>query len=241
MGIRTFADCRQESSYAPPPVWAAVAASSSLRLAAVTERTATSAGARPVLRSTLAYLAMLVALALLVATVWAFGGFRKRTDILRPVPPGQPFTSGPYEFSFSGATVQQIKKSDGSLSWKVKVLGQGRTTGKEAMSLTHVESENGIFVLKDPSTGQIVVPDGEQFGIDDSFNRHNFTPGLPPIAYTLSFTLDGRYQPGRFLQFAALDLVYGSHYLTTEEKAWHNGTYATKILLPVRLLPAQKS
>jgi hypothetical protein len=240
MGIRTFAGHGQESSYAPPPVRAAVAASSSLRLAAVTERTATSAGAQPVLRSTLVYLAMLVALALLVATVWAFGGFKKRTDILRPVPPGQPFTSGPYEFSFSGATVQQINKSDGTMTWKVKVLGQGRTTGKEAMSPAWVNSERGIFVLKDPGTGQVVVPDNDQLGID-SYSRSKFTPGLPPIAYTVSFILDGRYHPGRYLQFAALDLVYGSHYLTTEEKAWHNGTHGTTILLPVRVLPAEKS
>jgi hypothetical protein len=83
-------------------------------------------------RSTLVYLAVLVALALLVAGVWGFGGFKKRTDTLRPVPPGERFTSGPYEFSFSEATVQRTKL-DGVISWKVKVLGQGRTTGKEAI------------------------------------------------------------------------------------------------------------
>ena len=144
------------------------------------------------MRSTLVYLAALVALALLVAGVWAFGGFKQRTDLLRPVPPGQRFISGPYEFSFSEATVQRTKV-DGVTSWKVKVLGQGRTTGKEAISPSFVESFDGRFVLKDPGIGQIVAPDGQQYGSDTSFSRHNFTPGLPPIPYTLSFTLDEHY------------------------------------------------
>jgi hypothetical protein len=98
----------------------------------VTEPEALPAAAQPAVRSTLVYLAVLVALALLVAGVWGFGGFKKRTDTLRPVPPGERFTSGPYEFSFSEATVQRTKL-DGVISWKVKVLGQGRTTGKEAI------------------------------------------------------------------------------------------------------------
>jgi hypothetical protein len=235
MGIRTFAGCGQESSYAPPPIRAAGAASSSLRLAAVTQAAAPSARRR----STLVHLAMLVALALLVATVWAFGGFKKRTDILRPEAPGQPFTSGPYEFSFSEATVQRTKL-DGVITWKVTVLGQGRTTGKEAISPSFVESFDGMFVLKDPVTGQIVAPDGQQYGSDTSFSRHNFTPGLPLIPYTLSFTLDEHYQPGPVLRFGAGVLVYSSHFLTTEEKTWHNGTYITLILLPVRVLPPAK-
>jgi hypothetical protein len=217
-----------------------VTACRSLRLAAVTEPEAPPAVARPALRSTLVYLAVLVALALLVAGVWGFGGFKKRTDLLRPVPPGQRFTTGPYEFSFSEATVQQAKKADGTISWKVRVLGQGRTTGKEAIGPTYVTSPNGIFVLRDPVTGQIVIPDGERYGSDTGFDRHNFTPGLPPIPYTLSFTLDARYQPGPILRFGVGDLVYGTHFLTTEEKTWHNGTYISLILLPVRVLPAEK-
>jgi hypothetical protein len=202
----------------------------------VTEPEALPAAAQPAVRSTLVYLAVLVALALLVAGVWGFGGFKKRTDTLRPVPPGQRFTSGPYEFSFSEATVQRTKL-DGVISWKVKVLGQGRTTGKEAISPSFVESFDGMFVLKDPGTGQIAAPDGQQYGSDTSFSRHNFTPGLPPIPYTLSFTVDEHYQPGPVLRLGAGDLVYSSHFLTTEEKTWHNGDYITLVPLPVRVLP----
>jgi hypothetical protein len=33
--------------------------------------------------------------------------------------------------------------------------------------------------------------------------------------------------------------VYSSHFLTTEEKTWHNGDYITLVLLPVRVLPEQ--
>jgi hypothetical protein len=182
---------------------------------------------------------VLVALALLVAGVWGFGGFRKRTDLLRPVPPGQRFTTGPYEFSFSEATVQR-RTLNGVISWKVKVLGQGRTTGKEAISPSNVESFDGMFVLKDPVTGQIVVPDGQQYGSDTSFSRHNFTPGLPPIPYTLSFTLNEHYQPGPVLRFGAGDLVYSGHFLTTEENTWHNGQYITLVLLPVQVLPEKE-
>jgi hypothetical protein len=82
-----------------------------------------------------------------------------------------------------------------------------------------------------------VAPDGQQYGDDTSFSRHNLTPGLPPIPYTLSFTLDEHYRPGPVLRFGAGDLVYSGHFLTTEEKTWHNGDYITLVLLPVRVLP----
>jgi hypothetical protein len=32
-------------------------------------------------------------------------------------------------------------------------------------------------------------------------------------------------------------LVYGKHYLASEEEGWHNGTYGNQFYLPVRMLP----
>ena len=50
---------------------------------------------------------------LLVVAIWGFGGFKKRTDLLKTTPPGTLFTTGPYEFRFAEATAQHKKNYDG--------------------------------------------------------------------------------------------------------------------------------
>jgi hypothetical protein len=180
---------------------------------------------------------ILVVLALLVCGVWGFGGFKKRTDIQRQIAPGQAFTTGPYEFSFTEATVQQTEKYGIKGGWEVIALGQGRTTGKESISPSFIEGDSGMFALKDPGTGRVAMPFVQRFGNEKDFKRRDFTPGLPPVPYALIFQLDANYRPGPVLRFGVSDLIYGSHFLTTEEKVWHNGTYLNHVVLPVRVLP----
>jgi hypothetical protein len=55
------------------------------------------------------------------------------------------------------------------------------------------------------------------------------------------FKYKDTYRPGPTIRFAAFDLVYGKHYIASEEEGWHNGTYARQSYLPVRVLPAQQS
>jgi hypothetical protein len=54
----------------------------------------------------------------------AFGGFERRTDLLKTVPPGALITTGPYEFRFTEATAQHKKDFDGSLYWEVVMIGR---------------------------------------------------------------------------------------------------------------------
>lgn len=222
-----------------------MAASSCLKLAPVTGPAGTSDGTLDAIpearwRSATGYLVMLVVLALLVGGFWGFGGFEKRTDIQRPVAPGQRFITGPYELSFTEATVQRAKDpATGGPVWKVTVLGEGRTTAKESTSPEIVGTGNAMFALKDPGTGQVAVPTSSRLGADDSFDRLNFTPGLPSIPYAVVFNLDRNYRPGPVLRFGVIDLVYGTHLLTSDEKVWHNGFYLNVIPLPVRVLPPE--
>ena len=77
------------------------------------------------------YGCILLVLVLLVVAVWGFGGFKRRTDLLKTMPPGALITSGPYEFRFTEATAQRKKKYDGTFSWEIVMIGEGRTTGTE--------------------------------------------------------------------------------------------------------------
>jgi hypothetical protein len=106
------------------------------------------------------YGGILLALVLLVVAIWGFGGFKKRTDLLQTIPPGTPFTTGPYEFRFSAATAQHKKKYDGTLYWEIVMIGEGRTTGSE--SILPALSDSGMFVSKDDASQQVKLFDKAQ-------------------------------------------------------------------------------
>jgi hypothetical protein len=53
---------------------------------------------------------------------------RNRPDLLKTTPPGALITGGPYEFRFTEATAQRKKKYDGTFSWEIVMIGEGRTT-----------------------------------------------------------------------------------------------------------------
>jgi hypothetical protein len=69
----------------------------------------TGAAPRKTISATALYGCILLALVLLVVAIWGFGGFKKRTDLLKTTPPGTLITSGPYEFRFTEATAQHKK------------------------------------------------------------------------------------------------------------------------------------
>ena len=167
--------------------------------------------------------------------IWGFGGFKKRTDLLKTVPPGTLFTTGPYEFRFTEATAQHKKNFDGTLFWQVVMIGEGRTTGNESISPSYMPN-SGMFISKDDATQQISPPDSVRMGEAGS-DRHHFTPGLPLSPYSVVFKYDDRYSPGHEIRFVVWDVVYGKHYLASDEEGWHNGTYGYQLHLPVRVLP----
>jgi membrane associated rhomboid family serine protease len=76
----------------------------------------------------LVYGSIMLALVLLAVAVWAFGGFDKRTDLLKTTPPGTLIATGPYEFRFTEATAQCKKDFAGGFYWELVMMGEGRTT-----------------------------------------------------------------------------------------------------------------
>jgi hypothetical protein len=186
------------------------------------------------------YGSIVLVLVLLVVAVSGLGGFKRRTDLFRTTPPGTVFTIGPYEFRFTEATAQHKKDFGGALYWEVVMIGEGRTTGTESSSPKYF-GDSGMFVSKDDVTQQIVLPDSVRMGQDRSYDRSQFTPGLPLSAYAVVFKYADTYRPGPTIRFAVSELVYGTHYLASDEKEWHNGTYSRQFYLPVRVLPEEIS
>ena len=196
----------------------------------------TAAPARKPIPATALYGCILLALVLLVVAIWGFGGFKKRTDLLKTTPPGTLITSGPYEFRFTEATAQHKKDFGGAPYWEVVMIGEGRTTGTESSSPKYFGSDS-MFVSKDDGTQQVVVSDSVRMGEGHNFDRAQFTPGLPLSPYAVVFKYPDTYRPGPTIRFGVAELVYGTHYLASEEKSWHNGTYIYLLHLPVRVLP----
>jgi len=53
------------------------------------------------------------------------------------------------------------------------------------------------------------------------------------------FKYKDTYRPGPTIRFAVFDLIYGTHFIASEEEGWHNGTYARQFFLPVKVLPEE--
>jgi hypothetical protein len=198
----------------------------------------TAASNRTTIPAPVLYGSIALILALLVVAIWGFGGFKKRTDLLKPTPPGTLITTGPYEFRFTEATAQRKKKYDSTFSWQIVMIGEGRTIGTESSSPKYF-GDDGMFVSKDDLTQQVASPDSVRMGEGSNYERGQFTPGLPLSPYAVVFTYPDTYQPGPTIRFGVAELVYGTHYLASDEKSWHNGTYIYLVHLPVRVLPEQ--
>ena len=78
-------------------------------------------------------------------------------------------------------------------------------------------------------------------GFAEGYDRHRFTPGLPLIPYSVLFEFNDQYQPGPTIRFVVWDVVYGKHFLASDEEGWHNGKNAYQLYLPVRVLPEDLS
>lgn len=192
--------------------------------------TARSSGSR------LVYGLSALALVLLLVAVWGVGGFEKRQDRLRLTPVGTVFTTGPYEYRFTGATAQQVTDYHDQRVWEVTALGLGRTIGD--VSLQPDDEFNSIFVSKDDVTQEVATPEGTPFGPPGPRSqRHEFAPGLPPVEFRVVFHYSERYRPGPTIRFGVADQVFANRYLVGGEAEWHHARTSRLFLLPVRVLP----
>ena len=150
-----------------------------------------------------------LSLALCCGCDLGFGGFKKRTHLQKSTPPGTLITSGPYEFRFTEATAQHKKDFGGAPYWEVVIIGEGRTTGTESSSPKYFGADS-MFVSKDDGTEQVVVSESVRMGAGRSYDRHQFTPGLPLSAYAVVFKYADNYRPGPTIRFGVSELVYGT-------------------------------
>ncbi len=177
-----------------------------------------------------------VVLALMLALIWALGGFKARTDLRIPAEPGQLIATGPYEFTFTRATAQRIKRFGTDVVVAVRVIGTGRTTGDEAITPSTL---NPMFIARDEATREFQEADGQRFGPGGGFDYgDSFTPGLPPVEFTVTFEFSENYRPGRTIVFAVSELEYtDTSLLGTGEKVWNNADRTFVMQLPVTQLP----
>ncbi len=179
---------------------------------------------------------IVLALLLVLGGVWGLGGFEKRTDILIPSEPGSLVVSGPYEFVFTGATAQQKQDFDDAPYWEVVVTGTVANTGTEALYPPYLD--NGMFVAKDPASGEVQQPSIATIGDAMTGEHSRVTPGLPPVPYRVEFKYGKDYRPGPTLRFVAFQIEFTDINLTGDEKTWNNGTRAYVFTLPVQVLAA---
>ncbi|HSU37262.1 MAG TPA: hypothetical protein VLJ88_16515 [Propionibacteriaceae bacterium] len=116
------------------------------------------------------------------------------------------------------------------------MIGEARTTGDTSLSPDTLGND-GMLVSKDDASGEIAVPYSTNYGRDRRYERNQLTPGLPRIAYTITFKYAKSYQPQPTIRLAISELIYTTPYLASDEEGWKNGTYSFQYHLPVRVLP----
>lgn len=180
-----------------------------------------------------------VVLGLLVTLVWTAGGFEKRSNNNILVEPGTLIESGPFEFTFTGATAQKNRDE----GWTVRVIGSGRTTGESTERPK--TGESGAFVARDPKSREIQVPltpeIGEKVTIESRPVTNHFTPGLPMVPITLELEFTDAYEPTANLMFLVLQQEFVDNTLTkTGEQTWNIVNSGSVMDLPVTLLPPEE-
>lgn len=175
-------------------------------------------------------------LVLVLLAVWRAGGFEPRRDTVTPVAPGTTVTAGPYEFTFTHATVQRGTGLSDEVEWQLNAVGRGRTTGDVSIRPPTLDP---MFLSQDPASRQIVVPDSYRHGADETITEGSyFTPGLPSRIFRVVFRLPSDYTPGPTVSFVVSDLVFSDQtLLRTGEKSWNTTEAGFRYELPVRRLP----
>jgi hypothetical protein len=182
------------------------------------------------------FLSIGVAVALVVGLVWAAGGFAYRDDLATTIQPGERFTNGPYEFTFSTATIQKTKDYKDQQIWSVVVIGTGRTTGD-----TSISPDRDLFVVKDAGSGSYQEKtERQEFGAERTGgNGSLFTPGLPAIPYRLVYQFPvSAFEPGSTVIFVSWQLEWrDTSLLQVGDYRWASTHDYFRLDLPLKRLP----
>ena len=177
-------------------------------------------------------------LTVVLTLIWALGGFRDRTDLRIASLAGAPIATGPYEFAFTRATAQRVKRFGDEFTVQVFVYGTGRTTGDTAESPGTLSP---MFWAYDQQSRELHAMEGQRFGPGATFGHgSSFTPGLPPQDYVVTFEFTDAYRPGPSITFAVAELEFSdTSLLGTGEQTWNNADRRYVMQLPVTRLADQ--
>lgn len=187
---------------------------------------------------------MVLAVVLLLGAVWRLGGFAPRTDVVTDLDVGAALATGPYELRFTRATAQRHTDFGGEVTWRVTMVGEGRTTGKESIA-PQASGSDSMFAAKDPASGLVLTEAyGTHFRTSGSAlaESDNFTPGLPMQPYSVEFRFPESYQPGSTVTFVFYDLDFrDTSLLGNQDPHWAPASTAHRLRLPVEVLPDSDS
>lgn len=179
----------------------------------------------------------MLAVIVLIGSVWALGGFNDRDDTLTKVAAGKTFSNGPYEFSFSRATVQETEGyGKYKRIQKVVVTGTIRNVGDQA------DSPSGDwFVARGLNSSHVETGQSAMIGDPDQFNApEDVTPGLPAVPVSVDFEFPPTFDD-KTLVFGVGELSYGTHsyYSGDDNQFWDTGSgNVFRLQLPItRLAP----
>ncbi len=189
-------------------------------------------------RALLWVMAVVGLLTVTVAALAATGGFRERADLPTPVAPGTTLSTGPYELTFIAATAQRRKDFGDSPYWEVRVTGTGRTTGEETIAPS-LGVRNPMFLARAGAGGEVHDPEGLRWGTEERISDGDgFTPGLPPVPFSVEFTFPEASPPTPTLRFAVFEQEFRDiSLLGNQDPTWTNGKRFWVSDLPVRRLP----
>ena len=122
------------------------------------------------------------------------------------------------------------------------MIGQARTTGDETIAPNYF-GDDGMFAARRLASGEIVRAKSAAIGDDDELRQQSTdSPGPGPAADRVPADLRagaqlpaGAHHPARRRRIWSTSDAH----LISDEKGWNNGTYASRLDLPVRVLPPE--
>ena len=180
-----------------------------------------------------------LAVVVLVGAVFAFGGFKQRNDTITDVELGQTFTNGPYELSFSSATVQQTE-GFGKYKRIQKVIVTGRMRNNAD---TAASPNQDWFLARGVRDSNVQTGDSCNIGKPDQFGGpQDVTPGVPPVQVNVQFEFPPTFKQTE-LVFGMRQLSYGTHSYTggTANQYWDaSGSNLFRLRLHLKRLAAEQ-
>ena len=179
-----------------------------------------------------------IAVVVIIAVVWALGGFDRRDDQVQDVVTGSPVALGPVTVTFDRATVQE---ANGYGTYKriqkIVAYGTARNTWTESF-----DPQADWFIAKDPNSK--LVQSGQTFqivrGKDLIFDAPDtLAPGLPAEPVSVEFEMPPTFKPGRTIVFGISKIDYGNHsfFSSSDEEEWdESGGGAYRMRLPLQVL-----